>query len=36
MAQKSFWAYMMELLGDMVHLEDHFALLGEVVNLGTK
>jgi hypothetical protein len=36
MDQKSFWAYTMELLGDMGHLEDHFALLGEVVNLGAK
>jgi hypothetical protein len=36
MAQKSFWAYLMELLGDVGQLEDLFALLGEVVKLGAK
>jgi hypothetical protein len=36
MAQKSFWAYLMELLRDVGQLEDRFALLGEVVKLGAK
>jgi hypothetical protein len=36
LAQKSFWAYLMELLGDVGQVEACFGLLGEGVNLGTK
>jgi hypothetical protein len=36
LAQKSFWAYLMELLGDVGQVEASFGLLGEGVNLGTK
>jgi hypothetical protein len=34
LAEKSFWAYPMELLGDVVQVEAHFGLLVKGVNLG--
>jgi hypothetical protein len=35
-AQKSYWAYLMELVGDVGKVEAHFDLFGDSVNLGAR
>jgi hypothetical protein len=35
-AWKLFWAYLMELLGNMGQMEAHFGLFGDCVNLDTR
>jgi hypothetical protein len=35
-AWKSFWAHLVELLGDMCQMETRFGLFGDSVNLGVK
>jgi hypothetical protein len=34
LAWKSFWMHMMELLGDVGHVESHFGLFGDSVSVG--
>ena len=34
MAQKSFWTHLMELLGDVGHVESHFFLFGDSLGVG--
>jgi hypothetical protein len=36
LAQKSFWAHLIELLGDVGQVEAHFILFGDSVNLGPR
>ena len=33
---KSFWTHLMELLGDVGHVESHFFPFGDSVNVGAK
>jgi hypothetical protein len=33
-ARKSFWTHTMELVGDVGHVESHFSLFGDCVNVG--
>jgi hypothetical protein len=35
-AQKSFWTHLMELLGDVCHVESRFALFGESVSVSAR
>jgi hypothetical protein len=35
-AQKLFWTHLMELLGDMGHVETHFDLFGDSVSVGAR
>jgi hypothetical protein len=35
-AQKSFWTHMMELLGDMAHVESCFGPFGDTVSLDAR
>jgi hypothetical protein len=35
-AQKSFWTHPMELLGDVDHVESHFAPFGYSASVGTR
>ena len=32
--QRSFWMHLMELLGDVGHVESHFGLFGDSVRIG--
>jgi hypothetical protein len=34
--QKSFWSHLMELLGDVGHVESHCGLSGENVSIGAR
>ena len=34
LAQRSFWLYLMELLGDVGHVKSHFGLFGDSVGVG--
>ena len=36
LAQKSFWTHLMELLGDVGHVESHFFPFGDSVNVGAR
>jgi hypothetical protein len=36
LAQKSFWPYLMEVLGDVGQAEAHFDLFGDSVNLSPR
>jgi hypothetical protein len=36
LAQKSFWAQTMEVLGDAGKMEAHFGLFGDFANLDTR
>jgi hypothetical protein len=36
LAQKSLWAHLMELLGDVGQVEAHFGPFGDNVNLGAR
>jgi hypothetical protein len=36
LAQKSFWTHLMELLGDMDHVESRFGPLGDSVSAGAR
>jgi hypothetical protein len=35
-AQKSFWMHLMELLGDVGHMESHFGTFGDSVSVGAR
>ena len=35
-AQKSFWMHLMELLGDVGHVESHFDPFGDSVSVGAR
>jgi len=35
-AQKSFWTHLMELLGDVGHVESHFSLFGDSASVGAR
>jgi hypothetical protein len=35
-AQKSFWMHLMELLGDVGHVDSHFGLFGDSVSVGER
>jgi hypothetical protein len=35
-AQKSFWTHMMELLGDVGHVESRFGPFGDSVSVGAR
>jgi hypothetical protein len=35
-AQKSFWMHMMELLGDVGHMESRFDPIGDSVSVGAR
>jgi hypothetical protein len=35
-AQKSFWTHLMELLGDVGHMESHFGTFGDSVSVGAR
>jgi hypothetical protein len=35
-AQKSFWMNLMELLGDVGHVESHFGPFGDSVSVGAR
>jgi hypothetical protein len=35
-AQKSVWTHLMELLGDVVHVESRFGLFEDSVSVGTR
>jgi hypothetical protein len=35
-AQISFWTHLMELLGDVGHVESHFGLFGDSVNVDAR
>jgi hypothetical protein len=35
-AQKTFWMHMMELLGDLGHMESRFGLFGDSANLDAR
>jgi hypothetical protein len=34
--RKSFWTHMMELLGDMGHVESHFSPFGDIVSVSAR
>ena len=34
--KKSFWTHLMELLGDMGHVESHFGPFGDNVSVGAR
>ena len=34
--QKSFWKHLMDLLGDVGHVESHFFLFGDSVGVGAR
>ena len=36
LAQKSFWTHLMELLGDVGHVESHFFRFGDSVSVGAQ
>ena len=36
LAQKSFWTHLMELLGDVGHVESHFSLFGDSASVGAR
>jgi hypothetical protein len=35
-AHKSVWTHLMELLGDVGHVESHFSLFGDSVSVGAR
>jgi hypothetical protein len=36
LAQKSFWIHLMELLGDVGHIEPNFSPFGDCVSVGAR
>jgi hypothetical protein len=36
LAQKSFWTHLMELLGDVGHVESHLGLFGDIFSVGSR